>query len=103
LSLQDREDLLDVQAIEGPVGSQGGCFVADVEGPIDQPDVGFDGCAADGEGGVEGDIPPVVVVGVDRFLVAMSVRRPSERSVLGHDWSRPVRFTGTIPLVRSVG
>ena len=42
--------------------------MADVEGVVDEPDVGFDGGGADGEGGVERDVAPVVVVGVDWFL-----------------------------------
>lgn len=41
----------------------------DVEGVVVEPDVGFGADAAVGEGGVVGDGAPVVVVGVDGFLV----------------------------------
>ena len=42
--------------------------MADVQGLVVEPDVGFGADAAVGEGGVEGEGAPVVVVGVDGFL-----------------------------------
>jgi len=68
LALDDGEDGLDVQRVEGAGCCQRGLFVAYVEGAIDEPDVSFDGDAAYTEGGVEGNVAPVVVVGVDWFL-----------------------------------
>ena len=42
--------------------------MADVESSVVEPDVGFDAGAAVGEGAVEGEGAPVVVVAVDAFL-----------------------------------
>ena len=54
LSVQNREDGLDVERLEGAGGSEGGFFVADVEGAVVEPDVCFDAYCADGEGCVGG-------------------------------------------------
>lgn len=68
LASQDIEDRLHVQRGEGALLSQGGGFVADIQRVVEQPDVGFERRAAHGQGRIEGDIPPVVVVRVDWFL-----------------------------------
>lgn len=42
--------------------------MADVEGRVVEPDVGFDADAAFSESGIERDSAPVIIVGVDAFL-----------------------------------
>lgn len=67
--------------------------MTDIEGPVVEPYVGFDADAAVGEGSVEGESAPVVIVGVDCFL---SSSVPVLEMELG-------RFTGTTSRVKSVG
>lgn len=50
LGLEDGQDGLDVEAVEGAPVGQGGLLVADVEGPVVEPDVGLDGDGTDGQG-----------------------------------------------------
>lgn len=64
LGPQHGENGLDVEAVKGAFVGQGGLLVADVEGAVVQPDIGFDGDGASSEGGVEGYRSPVVVVRV---------------------------------------
>lgn len=42
--------------------------MADVEGGVVKPDIGFDADAADRESGIKRQRAPVVVVGVNAFL-----------------------------------
>lgn len=42
LALQDGQDGLDVEAVQGALVGQGGLVVADVEGAVVEPDVGLD-------------------------------------------------------------
>ncbi len=72
--------------------------MADVQGAVVEPDVGFDGDAASGEGGVEGEVAPVVVVGVEAFL--KEERMGVSRVGCGMECRG---LTGTMPRVRSVG
>jgi len=67
LTAEDVEDGLDVEGIEGAGGRERGLLVADVQGVVVEPDVRFDRDGADGEGAVEGEGPPVVVVRVQGF------------------------------------
>lgn len=46
LALQDGQDGLDVEAVQGAVVGQGGLLVADVEGAVVEPDVGLDAYCA---------------------------------------------------------
>jgi hypothetical protein len=71
--LEDRNDRVDVKAGEGTGGSKGGGVVTDIQGVAVEPDVGFYGDGTDGEGGVEGDVAPVVVVGVELLLLLSSI------------------------------
>lgn len=64
LALQDRQDGLDVEAVQGALVGQGGLIVADVEGAVVEPDVGLDADCAYLQGRVEGDLSPVVIVRV---------------------------------------
>lgn len=67
LLVQHAQDRLDVQAIERPLGREGGLLVADVQSAVVEPDVCLDAHGADAEGGVEGQRAPVVVVRVEGF------------------------------------
>lgn len=64
LALQDRQDGLDVEAVQGALVGQGGLIVADVEGAVVEPDVGLDADCAYFQGRVEGYLSPVVIVRV---------------------------------------
>lgn len=64
LALQDRQDGLDVEAVQGALVGQGGLVVADVKRAVVEPDVGLDADCACLEGRVEGDLAPVVIVRV---------------------------------------
>lgn len=44
--------------------SVGGCGLTYMEGSVDKPHICLDGNGTDGEGGIEWDRPPVVIVGV---------------------------------------
>lgn len=50
LGLQDGQDGLDVEAVQGALVGQGGLLVADVEGAVVEPDVGLDADCAHLEG-----------------------------------------------------
>lgn len=73
--------------------------MTDIEGPVEEPYVGFDADAAVREGSVEGKSAPVVIVGVYCFLsssVPVLEMELMKREANG-------RFTGTTSRVKSVG
>lgn len=75
LALQDGQDGLDVEAVQGAIVGQGGLLVADVKGAVIEPDVGLDADCACLEGRVEGDLTPVVIVRVLGGLKSAAVCR----------------------------
>lgn len=70
--------------------------MTNVESFIDEPDIGFHADYTCCESCVEGDITPIVIMGVDSFLRGRSVKgQITKRERLKH--------TGMMFLVRSVG
>lgn len=67
-ALEDIEDGVNVEGREGAGFGQGGQLMTNIERSVDEGDVGFDGNGTDGQGRVERNITPVVVVRMDGFL-----------------------------------
>lgn len=60
--MEDGENRVYVERFEGSGVGEGGLFVSYVEGAVVEPDIGFGGDGAYGEGGVEGDVSPVIIM-----------------------------------------
>ena len=92
LLLEDLDEWVDVEGLEGAVSLQGGGVVPYVQLVVEEPHVALDGDAACAEGGEERHPPPVVVMAVagDGEDVAREVGWVPGQSFGAGAWTSPV-------------
>lgn len=87
---------MDVKRVKGPGWGQRRYFMTDVESLVEKPDISLHADYTCRESCVEGDVTPIVIMGVDSFLWQQSVKTCITNIVR-------LKHTGIMFLVRSVG